>query len=84
MVPETWALIGKGKKDGLPMRRVAREFATTPVRLTIWTLVLRPNGHWYSVGQWISRGEYREFEDGPQKLTDSFTDQRLLHYATNG
>lgn len=83
MVPERWALIGKGKKDGMPMRRVAREFGTTPARLTIWTLVQRPNGAWYSVGQWISRGVYREFED-PQKLTDSFTDQRLLHHATNG
>lgn len=66
------------------MRKVAREFAGPAPRMTIWTLVQRPNGAWYSVGQWISRGEYREFEDGPQKLTDSFTDQRLLCYATNG
>lgn len=83
MVPETWALIGKGIRNGMPVRRVAREFGTNPVRLTIWTLVKRPNDFWYSVGQWISRGEYREF-DRPQKLTDSYTDQMLLHYATHG
>lgn len=83
MVPEKWALVGKGKRDGLPMVRVAREKIDPVSRLTIWTLIQRPNGVWYSVGQWISIGRYREF-DTPQKLTDSQIDQRLLDYATNG
>lgn len=82
MVPETWALIGKGRKDGMPMARVAREKRDPTPRLTIWTLVKKPNGNWYSIGQWISRGEYREF-DRPQRLTDSYTDQRLLDLAVN-
>lgn len=82
MVPETWGLVGKGVKDGLPMVRVAREkFDPTP-RLTIWTLVKRANG-WYSVGQWISKGVYREFpEANGVKLSDSYIDQKLLGYAT--
>lgn len=83
MVPEQWALIGKGTHKGLPMRKVMRESTYPRSRVTIWTLVQRPNGFWYSMGQWISKGVYREF-DRPQKLTDSITDQRLLHYATNG
>lgn len=80
MVPETWALIGRGTRNGLPMARVAREKRDPQVRLTIWTLVRRANGAWYSVGQWISRGEYREF-DTPQKLSDSYIDSRLRDLA---
>lgn len=83
MVPESWALIGKGKRDGLPMVKVAREKRDPTARLTIWTLVRKPNGIWYSVGQWISKGRYREF-DRPQRLTDSYIDRKLLEYATHG
>jgi hypothetical protein len=82
MVPETWALIGRGTRDGLPMVQVAREKRDPDVKLTIWTLVQRANGSWYSIGQWISRGEYREF-DQPQKLTDSYIDMRLKDLAND-
>lgn len=80
MLPEQWALIGRGTKDSLPMVKVAREMYTPAPKLTIWTLVKRPNGVWYSIGQWISRGEYREF-DRPQRLTDSHIDMRLKALA---
>lgn len=80
MVPETWALVGKSKREGLPTAWVAREKHDPTTRLTIWTLVKKPNGVWYSVGQWISIGRYREF-DRPQRLTDSYIDQKLLKYA---
>lgn len=83
MVPETWALVGKGTKDGRPMARVAREKRDPTPRLTIWTLVKKPNGVWYSVGQWISIGRYREF-DRPQRLTDSYIDRKLIDVATHG
>lgn len=77
MVPERWALVGRSP-DGNRVH-VAREKIDVKSRLTIWILERR-NGVWYSIGQWISIGRYREF-DRAQKLTDSVTDQKLLEYA---
>lgn len=82
MVPERWALVGKGILDGCPMAQVAREKYDPTPRLTIWKLIRKSNGAWYTVGQWISIGRYREF-DSPRKLSDSYTDQKILSYATD-
>jgi hypothetical protein len=85
MVPENWALIGKGKDEetGLPMVLVAREKHDPVLRLTIWKLLNR-DGSWYSVGQWISKGLYRRFpEPNGVKLSDSYIDQKLLEYAND-
>ncbi len=79
MVPERWALIGKGRLGGLPMVQVAREKYDPKARLTIWKLV-RKGDAWYAIGQWISIGRYREHER-PRKLSDSYTDQQLVKYA---
>lgn len=77
MVPERWALVGRSP-DGRRCH-VARETYDFTTRLTIWVLELQGTS-WYSIGQWISIGRYREFET-PQKLSDSTTDQKLLSYA---
>lgn len=77
MVPERWALVGR-TPDGFRCH-VARETRDFTTRLTIWVLECRGNT-WYSIGQWISIGKYREF-DKPQKLSDSIIDQKLLSYA---
>lgn len=85
MVPERWQLVGKGidEETGLRMALVAREKHDPVVRLTIWKLLKR-DGSWYSVGQWISKGLYREFpEPNGVKLSDSITDQTLLKYAND-
>lgn len=61
---------------------VAREKIDPVSRLTVWKLLLRDNGSWYSVGQWISKGVFRRFpEPKGVKLSDSQTDQTLLKYA---
>lgn len=79
MVPERWALVGKGRLDGYPMVQVAREKYDPTARLTIWKLIDK-GGVWYAIGQWISIGRYREHER-PRRLSDSYTDQKLIEYA---
>lgn len=84
MIPERWELVGKGRdqETGLPMVLVAREKEDPTLRLTVWKLLKRPNGAWYSVGQWISKGCWRSFpEKNGVKLSDSRIDQILLGYA---
>lgn len=83
MVPERWALVGKGRdpETNLPMAWVAREKRDPTIRLTIWKLVYR-RGIWYSRGMWISKGIYRKFpEPNGVRLSDSITDQTLKRYA---
>lgn len=85
MVPETWAVYGKGwdRETGLRMAFVVREKRDPVVRITMWKLLYR-DGAWYSVGQWISKGLYRKFpEPNGVKLTDSRIDQMLLKYAND-
>lgn len=85
MFDQRYEAIGKGVDEptGLRMVLVARIKSDTEERLTVWKIVYRPGKGWYSVAQWISKGQWRRFpEKYGVKLSDSKTDQALLHHAS--
>lgn len=81
LVPERWEAIGRAEEEGSPVAYIAREKRDFQLRLTVWKLVRR-EGTWYSVGQWVSQGCWRRFpEKGGIRLSHSRIDRLLEHYA---
>ena len=81
LVPERWEAVGVATDKGDPIVYVAREKHDYEYRMTVWKLVKRV-GTWYSLGQWVSQGRWRQFpEKGGIRLSDSRIDRLLEHYA---
>lgn len=84
LVNENWELLERFEENGNPACLVAREKRDFDSRLTVWKLV-KIDGKWRSLAQWISKGQWRTFpEKNGVLLSTSVLDLTLRHFAESG